>query len=234
MKAWLVIGTLTLAACGAPVTFQGQGTLAVNGTPPAPPPPPPPPPPVEVKPPPRVEVRDNKIEIHEKIQFDLDKATIKPESFSLMDEIGDVITKNAQIKTIRIEGYASSEGDAKHNKQLSDARAKSVMKYLVDKKKIKAAMLTAIGYGVEHPIADNTTEDGREKNRRVEFLILSQDVTKKKVEIDPTTGKEKVVEEKQETVNAPAQTDDAAAPTDTKPDAKPKAKGKGKSAKKGS
>ncbi len=64
MKAWLVIGTLTLAACGAPVTFQGQGTLAVNGTPPAPPPPPPPPPPVEVKPPPRVEVRDNKIEIH--------------------------------------------------------------------------------------------------------------------------------------------------------------------------
>ncbi len=65
-------------------------------------------------------------------------------------------------------------------------------------------------------------------------MILSQDVTKKKVEIDPTTGKEKVVEEKQETVNAPAQTDDAAAPTDTKPDAKPKAKGKGKSAKKGS
>jgi OOP family OmpA-OmpF porin len=169
--------------------------MAVNGTPP-------PPPVVEAKAPPRVEVRDNKIEIHEKIQFDLDKATIKPESFSLMNEIGDVISKNPQIKSIRIEGYASSEGDAKHNKQLSDARAKAVMKYLVDHK-VPAGELQAIGYGIEHPIADNATEDGREKNRRVEFTILDQDVTKKKVEIDPTTGKEKVVEEKHEDVKAP-------------------------------
>jgi outer membrane protein OmpA-like peptidoglycan-associated protein len=196
MRKWLVIGTLGLAACGSPVVFQGQSTLAVNGTPPAPPPV------VEAKAPPRVEVRDNKIEIHEKIQFDLDKATIKPESFSLMNEIGDVISKNPQIKSIRIEGYASSEGDAKHNKQLSDSRAKSVMKYLVDHK-IAAGSLQAIGYGVDHPIADNATEDGREKNRRVEFTILDQDVTKKKVEIDAATGKEKVVEEKHEDVKAP-------------------------------
>ena len=195
MRKWLVIGTFGLAACGGPVVFQGQSTLAVNGTPPAPPPV------VEAKAPPRVEVRDNKIEIHEKIQFDLDKATIKPESFSLMNEIGDVISKNPQIKSIRIEGYASSEGDAKHNKQLSDARAKSVMKYLVDHK-IPASELKAMGYGIEHPIADNSTEDGREKNRRVEFLILDQDVTKKKVEIDAATGKEKVVEEKHEDVKA--------------------------------
>lgn len=196
MRNWLVICTLGLAACGGPVVFQGQSTLAVNGTPPAPPPV------MEAKAPPRVEVRDNKIEIHEKIQFDLDKATIKPESFSLMDEIGAVITKNPQIKSIRIEGYASSEGDAKHNKQLSDARAKSVMKYLVDHK-IAAGQLQAMGYGIEHPLADNATEDGREKNRRVEFTILAQDVTQKKVEIDATTGKEKIVEEKHEQVTAP-------------------------------
>ena len=158
--------TLGLAACGGPVVFQGQSTLAVNGTPP-----PPPAPVAEVKPPPRVEVRDNKIEIHEKIQFDLDKATIKQESFSLMNEIGDVIGKNPQIKSIRIEGYASAEGDAKHNKQLSDARAKSVMKYLVDHK-IPSGELQAIGYGIDHPIADNATEDGRSKNRRVEFLVV--------------------------------------------------------------
>jgi OOP family OmpA-OmpF porin len=219
MRTWFVIGTLVLAAsCGGPVTFQGQSTLAINGTPP----PPPPPPVVEApKPPPRVEVRDNKIEIHEKIQFDLDKATIKPESFSLMDEIADVITKNPQIKSIRIEGYASSDGNAKHNKQLSDARAKSVMKYLVDHK-IPKGELAAIGYGVEHPIADNATEEGREKNRRVEFLILDQDVTKKKVEIDPATGKEKVVGETHEDLKAP---DDAPADATATP-AKPAPKGK--------
>src|SRR5579864_4398331 len=128
-----------VGACSTPVTFHGQTTLAIAGVAPAPPPPPPP------APPPRVEVRDNKIEIHEKIQFDLDKATIKPESFSLMDEIGSVIMKNPQIKRIQIEGYASSEGDAGHNKKLSDDRAKSVMKYLTDHG-IALTRLTAIGF----------------------------------------------------------------------------------------
>ena len=190
----LVVGGAT--ACSAPVAFQGQTTLAIAGVAPAPPPAPPPPPP------PRVEVRDNKIEIHEKIQFDYDKATIKPESFSLMNEIADVITKNPQIKRIRIEGYASSEGGAKHNLKLSDDRAKSVMKYLTDHG-IAQSALSALGYGVEHPLADNGTEEGREKNRRVEFTILEEDVTQKKVQIDPKTGAEKVLDEKHEVIKAP-------------------------------
>ncbi|HEX4455763.1 MAG TPA: OmpA family protein [Kofleriaceae bacterium] len=188
-----VLLVVAAASCSKPVVFQGQTTLAVVGTAPV----------AEVAPPPRVEVRDNKIEIHEKIQFDLDKATIKPESFSLMDEIGSVITKNPQIKRIQIEGYASSEGDAGHNKKLSDDRAKSVMKYLVDHG-IAQPRLTALGFGVDKPIADNATEDGREKNRRVEFSILEQDVTEKKVEIDPKTGAEKVIGENREDVKTPS------------------------------
>ncbi|HEY1549003.1 MAG TPA: OmpA family protein [Kofleriaceae bacterium] len=193
MRLILGISLVVGASCSKPVVFQGQSTLAVVGTAP----------PVEFVTPPRVEVRDNKIEIHEKIQFDLDKATIKPESDSLMDEIGSVITKNPQIKRIQIEGYASSEGDAAHNKKLSDDRAKSVMKYLTDHG-IAQPRLTAIGFGVDKPIADNSTEDGREKNRRVEFSILEQDVTEKKVEIDPKTGTEKTVDEKHEDVKTPS------------------------------
>src|SRR5262245_29860063 len=122
MRTCTLVLALALAGCAAPVVFQGQSTLAVSGTPPPPPPPP--------ATPPRVEVRENKIEIHEKIQFDYDKATIKPVSFDLMTEIASVITKNPQIKRIRIEGHASSEGNAKHNKKLSDSRAQSVMKWL--------------------------------------------------------------------------------------------------------
>ncbi|HEY3801133.1 MAG TPA: OmpA family protein [Kofleriaceae bacterium] len=175
---------VVMAACSGTTTFKGTAGSTIVGT--APPPPP-------AAPPPRVVVRDNQIQITEKIQFDDDKATIKPESDSLLDEIVATFQKNPQIKKVEVDGFASSEGDANHNKKLSDDRAKSVMAYLsshgVDK-----GRLAAKGWGIEKPIADNSTEDGREANRRVEFNILAQDVTKQKVEVDPTTGKEKVVD----------------------------------------
>jgi len=191
-RAYLFASLMVLGmGCGKPVAFQGASTLAINGSPPAPPP--------EVAPP-RVEVRDNKIVINEKIQFAFDQATILPESFSLLDEVASVIQKNPQIKKIRIEGYASSEGNADHNLKLSDNRAHSVMKYLSEHG-IAKTMLVSKGYGIERPIADNSTESGREANRRVEFAILEQDVTSKKVQIGPD-GQEKVLEESKATVKA--------------------------------
>lgn len=186
---------LFAAGCGGQLTFAGDSAISVAGDPPPPPPPPPPP---KEEPPPepaRVEVRDNKIEIREKIQFDHAKATIKEESHDLLNEIVDVIKKNPHIKKISIEGHASAEGDPGFNKRLSADRAKSVMKYLVEKGIPKEALVSK-GFGVEKPIASNDTEAGREKNRRVEFNIVEQDVTQKKVEVDPNTGKEKVLEEK--------------------------------------
>jgi len=196
----LLTSAMALSACGGgSLAFQGAGAIAITGTPPAPPPPPPPqkeePPP----PPPRVEVRDNKIEFKEKIQFENNKSVILPQSFGLLDDIVKVIKDNPQAKKIAIEGHASAEGDPKRNLTLSDERAKAVMKYCVDHG-IDAKRLTAKGFGITKPIADNATEDGREKNRRVEFNIVEQDITKKKVEIDPKTGKEKVVGETTTTV----------------------------------
>ena len=183
--------------CGGTTAFQGSTSQLIAGTPP-----PPPPPKVDPPPPPRVEIRDNQIVISEKIQFDLDKATIKPESNSLLDEIVATFQKNPHIKRVSIDGFASSEGDAKRNLHLSDDRAKAVMAYLVAHG-VEQARVTAKGWGIEKPIADNATEEGREKNRRVEFNILEQEVTKTKVEIDPKTGKEKVVESTKEEVKAP-------------------------------
>ncbi len=190
----LTVGAAFVFGCGGQVAFQGETPITVAQTPVAPPPPPP----KEEEPPPppaRVEVRDNKIEIHEKIQFEHAKANIKQESHDLLNEIVDVIKKNPHIKKIRIEGHASSEGDPNFNRRLSDDRAKAVMAYLVTNG-IEAGRLEAKGYGADKPIADNETEAGREKNRRVEFNIVEQDVTQKKVEIDPATGKERIVEEK--------------------------------------
>lgn len=192
--------TMSITACTGTTVFQGRSTQPIVGSLP------PPPPPVakaEPPPPPRVEVRNNQIVISEKIQFDLDKATIKPESSSLLDEIVATFKSHPQIKKVSIDGYASSDGTAAFNKQLSDQRAKAVMAYLaahgVDKDRV-----TAHGWGIEKPIADNSTEDGREKNRRVEFNIVDQEITKQKVEIDPTTGKEKVVESSTTDVKAPS------------------------------
>jgi OOP family OmpA-OmpF porin len=189
----LVSTALAAIGCGGPIVFAGQSALTVAGDPPpiaAPPP----------EPRPRVELRDNKIEIHEKIQFEYNDAKIKEVSFSLLNEIADVIKKNPHIKKIQIEGHASSEGGADYNLKLSDRRAKSVREYLVSKAGIAEDMLIAKGFGITRPIASNDDEAGREKNRRVEFNIVEQDITKKKVEIDPKTGKEKVIE----TIEPPA------------------------------
>jgi OOP family OmpA-OmpF porin len=197
----LITGAALVAACGGAVTFQDQAALSIQGTPPAPPPPPPPEPKKEEPPPKpkRVEVRDNKIEIREKIQFDKAKATIKAESHDLLNEIAQVIKDNPHIRKIAIEGHTSSEGGADFNRKLSDNRAKAVMVYLVAKG-IEQDKLKAKGFGPDKPIAPNDTEENREKNRRVEFNITEQDVTKKKVEVDPATGKEKVLDEDTKTV----------------------------------
>jgi OOP family OmpA-OmpF porin len=217
-----LLGGAVFAGCGGPIVFEGQSALNVAGEPPPPPPPPPkkeePPPPP--KPPARVEVRSNKIEIREKIQFEYNKATIKEESHSLLNEIVDVIKKNPHIKKIAIEGHASSEGNDAYNLRLSDQRAKSVMKYLVDNG-IADATLEAKGYGETKPIADNESEEGREKNRRVEFNIVEQDETKRRIEVDPTTGEERAISVEEPAGGAqPAQTPKLKAPP-KKEDAKP-------------
>lgn len=114
-------------------------------------------------------------------------------SHSLLNEVVSVIKENSHIKKIAIEGHASSEGNPDFNRNLSDNRAKAVRAYLVSQG-VSENVLTAKGFGADNPIASNDTEEGREKNRRVEFNIVEQDVTQKKIEIDPKTGEERVIE----------------------------------------
>src|SRR5262245_56586227 len=202
----LASGLALVVSCGGTTVFSGQNPVVIAGEPPPPPPPPPAEPPKPPEPPPKVIVKDNKIEITEKIQFEYNKATILPASFGLIEEISKTIKKNPHIEKIAIEGHASSEGGAAHNLKLSDERAKAVMTHLVDKGGLKKEMFTAKGFGSQKPLTDDTdkatkgkskeeVEALHEKNHRVEFNIVDQDVKKKKVEVD-SSGKEKVVEEK--------------------------------------
>ncbi len=172
VPAGVLLAAIPLAGCG-PTVFQGKTGLAVVGElPPAPPPPAPPK--EEPKPPARVVLMKDKIKINEKIQFEKAKANILPVSHSLLDEVVDVLKKNPQVKKVRIEGHASSEGPDAYNMNLSDMRARAVMAYLVSKG-VEPTRLEAKGFGETKPIATNDTEQGREKNRRVEFNIVKQE-----------------------------------------------------------
>ena len=104
--------------------------------------------------------------------FDFDKSTIKPRSYPLLDEIGNVL-KSRPTMTVRIEGHTDARGSRKHNMKLSAARAESVRQHLVGLG-IDSSRMDAKGYGPDQPIETNKTEAGREKNRRVEFFITQQ------------------------------------------------------------
>lgn len=118
-----------------------------------------------------VEVKADHIVIDQKVQFDTGKATILAESNPLLDEIAETLKANPQIKKIEIQGYTDSSGDSAKNHKISLERAKAVVDGLVARGASKDA-LVAKGYGEEKPIGDNKTDEGKEKNRRVEFLIL--------------------------------------------------------------
>ena len=170
-SSWfLAASVVALAGCGGTVQFAGAQPFAIAGTPPPPPAPT------------HAVLKDDHIEIDEKVQFEANSDVIKDASSGLLHDIADVLRKNPQVTKISIEGHASSEGDVPpgHNKKLSDDRAKAVMTWLVQKEHIDPSRLAAKGWGSEKPIASNDTEEGREKNRRVEFLVVSQ-VTPNKV-----------------------------------------------------
>ena len=104
------------------------------------------------------------------VYFALGKADIVPESFPTLNEVLKIFKDNPGIQ-IQIEGHTDSQGSATYNQKLSQARAESVMRYLVENLGIPQGQLTAIGYGEERPVADNRTKEGRAQNRRIEFRV---------------------------------------------------------------
>jgi OmpA-OmpF porin, OOP family len=102
------------------------------------------------------------------ILFETGKSAIQQESLPVIEQIYDLLKNNPALK-VSVEGHTDNSGDPAANKTLSNSRAKTIMDALIAKG-IDKARLSAIGWGQEKPVADNRTEDGRAKNRRVEIV----------------------------------------------------------------
>ena len=118
----------------------------------------------------------------ENVNFETGKANVPVESYGTLDAIGAVLVKWPQLK-IEVGGHTDSKGSPAKNLKLSQARADSVRAYVMTRyPTLLPSQFTVKGYGQKRPIAPNTDDLGRAKNRRVEFVVVNKDVLKRETE----------------------------------------------------
>lgn len=111
------------------------------------------------------------------VLFDFNKATIKPESEAVLQRAAAALT-SAGTKAFEVQGHTDNVGTDTYNQTLSEARARSVMQWFVTKG-IAASRLSAKGYGKRQPVADNETDEGRARNRRVELACAAASLSER-------------------------------------------------------
>jgi outer membrane protein OmpA-like peptidoglycan-associated protein len=112
-----------------------------------------------------------------KVTFAFNSAQLTPEAIRTLDTLGQALQSSELASCcFQIEGHTDSVGSDAYNERLSQQRAQSVSRYLTERHKLKDRTI-AIGYGEQKPIADNTTDDGRQKNRRVQVVNLGYEQT---------------------------------------------------------
>jgi outer membrane protein OmpA-like peptidoglycan-associated protein len=109
------------------------------------------------------------VQMKNDILFDTGSDGVKSAGVDELAKVGDILAKYSDDR-VRIEGHTDSVGDAKHNQSLSERRAAAVKTVLVSRG-VKEEQIAVVGYGETKPVADNSSADGRAKNRRVELHI---------------------------------------------------------------
>jgi OmpA-OmpF porin, OOP family len=121
----------------------------------------------------KVALREDRIDILDKVRFATGSARIRSQSFAMLDQIVRVLKTHPDLVKIQVEGHTDATGSARLNTALSQARAESVVNYLVEHG-VERARFVARGFGPSRPLGSNVTRAGREANRRVEFRVLDR------------------------------------------------------------
>jgi OOP family OmpA-OmpF porin len=140
----IVLFALFSLACGGTVVQRADGSL-------------------------RVELRDNRIIIGQRIQFAHDSTEILEGSHPILDRVVGLIGEHPEIVRVQVQGHTSTDGEEAHNQELSAGRADSVASYL--REHGVAIEVTSQGYGETYPLCRDETEECHLQNRRVEFFV---------------------------------------------------------------
>lgn len=122
---------------------------------------------------PRVIYEDGEFKILDAVQFEHGSSKLNEDSHSLLDQVALMIKAHPQVKRVRIEGHTDDTGPEDVNQRLSQQRANSVRRYLINKG-VSPQRLSAKGYGESKPLVDGTSDSARQKNRRVQFVVESE------------------------------------------------------------
>lgn len=134
-------------------------------------------PPAPVAPPapvvPSAQLAEQQIVIGQQVEFETESPVLRAESEKVLGEVARILAEHPELELIEVQGHTDNQGTPEHNHELAQARAASVVEWLVAHG-VERRRLQPRGYGAERPIADNADEQGRQKNRRVELHILGR------------------------------------------------------------
>lgn len=122
----------------------------------------------------RVVLERTRINILDKVFFEVNQAVIQQVSYGLLEEVARVIVDHPNLQLIRVEGHTDSDGSHAYNERLSQRRAQAVVDFLVERG-VARERLDPVGFGETRPLDTNRTPEGKQNNRRVEFVILEQE-----------------------------------------------------------
>ncbi|MGB5310869.1 MAG: OmpA family protein [Polyangiales bacterium] len=124
----------------------------------------------------QVVIESGSLEIVDKIYFDFDSARLLEQSHPVLDGIAEVLVEHPEIVNVRVEGHTDSRGSAEYNMKLSQRRAESVVRYLVQHGGVSNERMVAQGFGERQPLLpDARTEEEHARNRRVEFHLTEEE-----------------------------------------------------------